>query len=87
MAAATRRVVYRSEYLGYLPFGQYHWVTVGGKDVSAQWPWHWEDDDLDALAGAGELTRISAWVNPQDRCEVEVQYDLAEPAPRTNPCT
>ena len=72
-----RRVVYRTEYLGYLPFGQYHWVKVGGKDVSLGWPEGWEWRDLEALADAGVLVRVSHWVNPHDECERESQYDVA----------
>lgn len=37
-----RLVVYRTAYLGYLPFGQYHSVTVGGEDVSLACPYGWE---------------------------------------------
>ena len=72
-----RRVVYRTEYLGYLPFGQYHWVTVAGVDVSLACPDGWERRDLEALANAGALVRVSQWVNPKDDCEMEAQYDVA----------
>ena len=72
-----RRVVYRTEYLGYLPFGQYHWATLGGQDVSPRWPEGWEWWDLEALADVGVLVRVSHWVNPQDECERESQYDVA----------
>jgi hypothetical protein len=72
-----RRVVYRMEHLGYLPFGLYHWVTVGGKDVSLTCPDGWEWRDLEALADAGALVRVSQWVNPQDDLERESQYDVA----------
>jgi hypothetical protein len=79
-----QRVVYRTEYLGYLPFGQYHSVTVAGEDVSLACPDGWEWRDLEALADAGVLTRVSYWVNPRDHCEQESQYDvaagIAEPA-------
>jgi hypothetical protein len=75
--AGGRRVVYRTAYLGYLPFGQYHWVTLGGKDVSLVWPEGWEWRDLEALADAGVLVRVSHWVNPQDECESESRYDVA----------
>lgn len=70
----SHQIVYRTEYLGYLPFGQYHWVTVGGKDVSLRWPEGWEWRDLEALADAGVLVRVSHWVNPQDECEMESRY-------------
>lgn len=72
-----RRVVYRTEYLGYLPYGQYHWVTVGGVDVSLACPDGWGWRDLEALADAGELVRVSQWVNPQNDSEQESQYDVA----------
>ena len=73
----SRRVVYRTEYLGYLPFGQYHWVTVAGEDVSLACPDGWKWRDLEALADAGLLVRVSQWVNPQDDCAMESQYDVA----------
>jgi hypothetical protein len=69
--------VYRSEWLGYLPFGLYHWVTVGGEDVSARWPWGWGRADLEALERAGVLTKVSERGNPQDSSEVEVGYGVA----------
>ena len=72
-----RRVVYRTEYLGYLPFGQYHWVTVADEDMSLACPDGWGWRDLEALADSGALVRVSQWVNPQDDCERESQYDVA----------
>lgn len=72
-----RRVVYTTEYQGYLPFGQYHWITVSGKDVSLACPDAWGWHDLEALADAGALVRVSQWVNPQDDYEQESQYDVA----------
>jgi hypothetical protein len=72
-----RRVVYRTKYQGYLPFGQYHWVTVGGEDGSLACPDGWSWRDLEALADAGALVRVSQWVHPQDDCERESQYDVA----------
>ena len=29
------KISYHSEWLGYLPYGQYHWVAVNGKDVTS----------------------------------------------------
>ncbi|QDU19861.1 hypothetical protein [Urbifossiella limnaea] len=75
--SGDRRVVYRTEYLGYLPFGQYHWVLVGDEDVSSACPEGWEWSDLEALADAGVLARVSLWVNPQDDSDRESQYDVA----------
>jgi hypothetical protein len=75
--SGSRRVVYRTEYLVYLPFGQYHWVIVAGEDESLACPDCWERHDLEMLADAGLLVRISHWVNPQDDCERESHYDIA----------
>jgi len=71
-----RRVVYRTEYLGYLPFGQYHWVTVSGADVSLACPDGWEWRDLEALADSGALVRVSHRTNPKDGCDRESQNDV-----------
>lgn len=30
------RISYRSEWLGYMPYGRYHWIEVDGRDVSSQ---------------------------------------------------
>ena len=75
--AGTRRVIYKSEYLGYLPFGQYHWIVVGDKDISLACPDGWSRADVEALVDAGVLNPVSHWTNPQDECEQEWQYDLA----------
>ncbi|BCD97431.1 hypothetical protein [Marinagarivorans cellulosilyticus] len=32
----TDQLIYKSEWLGYLPFGQYHWLEVGGKEVKVE---------------------------------------------------
>jgi hypothetical protein len=82
-----RQVVYRTEYLGYLPFGQYHWITVAGQDVSLECPEGWGWRDLEALADAEVLVRVSQWVNPQDDCEMEALYDLGAGDAEPGRCT
>lgn len=72
-----RRVVYESEWLGYLPFGLYCWLTVGSKDVSLACPDGWGRTDLEALADAGVLIRVSHWVNPEYDDHEQWQYDLS----------
>ncbi len=47
-----------SEYLGYLPYGQYVHVEVDGIDVSGSLPSSWSGYDLDALAEAGAIEQI-----------------------------
>ncbi len=29
----TNEVIYKSECLGYLPYGQYHWIEVDGEEI------------------------------------------------------
>ena len=55
----THELKYVSEWLGYLPFGQYHWVEVG-KDhhVEQGFPDGWEERDLDRLEDAGLLELV-----------------------------
>ncbi len=28
-----RRIIYHTEYLGYLPYGQYHWILIAGQYI------------------------------------------------------
>lgn len=70
------RFTYRSEWLGYLPFGQYAWFEVHGEDFTREFPDGWGKSDVDALERAGCLRRVSQWHNPQDKDEVKVVYEL-----------
>lgn len=62
-AGAGARIVYQTEWLGWLPFGQYQWVDVeraDGKDeVSLRFPGGWVMADVIALERAGLLRRVS----------------------------
>lgn len=49
---------YQSEWLGWLPFGQYHCVNVQGASVSDQFPSGWDLSDLDALVAFGLAERL-----------------------------
>jgi hypothetical protein len=50
---------YQSEWLGWLPYGQYHWVNVSGKSVSNEFPSDWDPSDLDALVAFELAERVS----------------------------
>ena len=56
----TDEVKYVSEWLGYLPFGAYHWIEIG-EDHSAERALgtEWGSRDLDALESAGWLELVS----------------------------
>jgi hypothetical protein len=80
--APSRQVVYCAEWLGYLPFGAYYWVEVEGKDIPTRsLPADWRFADLDALAVAGLLTRVSEWRNPEDECEKRITFEVNRPQP------
>lgn len=74
--SSGRRGAYRTEYLGYLPFGQYDRVAVGVKGAPYGRPESWEFRDLEPLADAGILVRVLHWQNRKDERETESQYDV-----------
>ena len=74
---AHRRIEYHSEYLGYLPFGQYHWITVNGVDITSELPQDFSAADLDALSQSGLLTKVESWRNPKDESEVRMVFEVS----------
>lgn len=54
-------LVYCSEWLGYPPFGAYHWVEVRGHDISKDFPYGWQRSDLQCLEQAAFLRKLSEW--------------------------
>ncbi|HYR10025.1 MAG TPA: hypothetical protein VEQ60_19785 [Longimicrobium sp.] len=78
--AGGGRIVYRSEYLGWLPFGQYQGVEVepagAERPVPLTLPGGWEMDDLLAIEQAGHLRRVSETHETED--DVEIIYELGE---------
>ena len=75
-----RQVIYRSEYLGYLPFALYHWITYDDEDLSLTFPstWclDWSRSDLDALVASGYLRYVGETQNPNDNLETSVTYEI-----------
>ena len=80
----TRRVVYCSEWLGYLPYGLYHWVEVEGQDISSSLPLDWSRSDLEALKKTGFLTILNVWRNADDELEECVTYQVSPSLPASN---
>lgn len=70
---AGARIRYRTEWLGYLPYGQYHWVDVDGAG-ELRLPDGWAMDDLLALERAGHLRRVSETREPASDM-VEIVYE------------
>lgn len=74
----SRRVVYCTEYLGYLPFGLYHWIEVNGEAIDASaLPWEFTRRDFDALEAVGLLYMVGRLSNAEDELECRTTYELA----------
>ena len=77
----SRRVVYCTEWLGYLQFGLYQWIECDGLDISrafpAEWILDWSRTDLDALAEFGLVRKVDEWRNPDDDCHMKVIYEVS----------
>jgi hypothetical protein len=72
-----RRIVYCFEYLGYLPFGLYHWVMVDGSDISPrELPDEFSIADFNALEREGLLRRVDEWINPDDELESKITFEV-----------
>ena len=72
-----KQFVYYTEWLGYLPFGMYHWVQVDGKDVdSLNSIEPFGSSDLRALVTAGWLQVMDEWQHPDDPCESRTTFKV-----------
>jgi hypothetical protein len=81
-SAGSARVVHCSEWLGYLPFGAYHWVECEGASISGDFPADWSSADLAALERHGFLKLISAWTDPDDEFHSKTTYEVYVPVGR-----
>lgn len=72
----TSEVVYATEWLGYLPFGQYHWVTVDGVDVSDKLPDNFDIADLAELVDNNSLELIADSRVADDETDYSVTYRI-----------
>jgi hypothetical protein len=71
------QIVYISEWLGWLPFGVYHWINdCNGKDITQDFPPGWARSDIDALESEGLLRKTSEWHNPNDEFDIKITYDV-----------
>ena len=82
LLAASRRLgsdgsfTYQTEWLGFLPFGQYHWVDIGGERVSTQFPSGWGLSDLEALVAAGLAEKLGERTYGEGETDSEVIFRL-----------
>ena len=70
-------IVYRSEWLGYLPFGLYHRIEVPrGNDISRDFPTGWTFGHLESLESSGHLRRVASRQDPEDADDLEIVFAL-----------
>jgi hypothetical protein len=73
-SSGCNEIIYKSEWLGYLPFGVYHWIEHLGRDLSSDLPGDWTLEDLLALEQAGFMHRLDACQNPEDEFDRQIRY-------------
>lgn len=72
-AAGCAEIVHRREWLGYLPFGAYHWIVCAGHDVE-DLPFDFTSDDLAAIEYTGFLEKTGERTNPRDEFDSSTFY-------------
>ncbi len=65
---------YVSEWLGYLPYGAYHWLEVSGRDATDGMPTGWKLADLVELEREGILERLGEERDPKDDHACRIRY-------------
>jgi hypothetical protein len=82
LLAASKRLgsdgsfTYLTEWLGWLPYGQYNGVYVQGERVSDLFPDNWGLPDLDALVVVGLAERLGERTYGKGETDKEVSYRL-----------
>jgi hypothetical protein len=69
-------IIYYSQWLGYLPFGVYHWIECNHNDFTKDFPSGWERNDLDALEEYGFLESVDEWQDPEDTYNYTATYHV-----------
>jgi hypothetical protein len=64
-----------TEYLGYLPFGQYQWLEIDNKDISREFEFSWDHKDLVKLNNLGLLLKLSEEKFPDDNKTI-IKYKI-----------
>jgi hypothetical protein len=74
---ANAEVVYRSEWLGHLPYGAYCWLECQGEDLSHAMPHGWSVADVELLQGTHFLREISREQDQTDEFQLSIKYAVA----------
>ena len=73
---ASNQIIYRSEWMGWLPFPVIGWVEFDGNDISKDFPSGWLNTDIVALERNGFLRKVKEWRNPDDEYECKITYEI-----------
>ncbi len=65
-AAGDRPFTMTSEWLGYLPYGQYVWIEVNGVDISSTLPSPWDTDDVRGLVESRLVEQLEHHITSDD---------------------
>ncbi len=76
--AGETTIIYRTEWLGYLPYGQYHWIECNGETLTLDLGQDWELSDLEQLERLGLLTKLSDTTAKDDHTDRAVVYEIRE---------
>ena len=74
-AEATRRVVYCSDWLGWLPYGCYTGLKYG-QEVAGM-PSDWQRTDLNALEEHGLIRMVDQVKDVEDEFHERITYEVA----------
>ena len=69
----TNEIIYKSEWLGFLPYGQYHWIEIGGEELKPISPDSLKDD-LSILCKLGLLIKVREIQNNKE--DTHIYYEL-----------
>lgn len=68
------RLTYHSEWLGYLPYGYYQWLSYQGQEIPIAGSW--SSEDLQALVDIGFLVTKEIQQDPEDALTQTILYDV-----------
>ena len=78
---------WNTEWLGYLPYGQYQWIEINNKGICNKFKFSWEYKDLVELESLGLLMKLSEENFSEDKkiVKYEIDQELLKNATIGNP--
>jgi len=71
---------YRSEWLGYFPFGVYQWIEVEAREIK-ELPSGWSRGDLLALEAEGLVRCVESLQSSKDEFESKLLFSIHADGP------